>query len=294
MKKDTWEEIIIKIRKDPNYRELVEKAYFDENLGLNVKRFSESEEFQVTLQLIKQYAGKSQSLSLLDIGAGNGISSVAFSRLGYRVTAIEPDESMTIGSGAINVLKAEYDLDNLTVISSFGESLPLSDESFDIVYIRQAMHHAANLPKFVLEAARALRKGGLLITIRDHVIYDQADKEWFLAEHPLHKFYGGENAFTELEYKGAMINAGLSIQQVIRHYDSVINYFPLSSNEYQTRLMTYERELRENLRSKIGPLSKIEPVFKLYKQISQSRNGMLFDEKTIAGRMYTFIARKAL
>src|SRR5947209_473204 len=82
-------------------------------------------------------------------------------------------------------------MDDITVHQSFAEDIGFGDEIFDIVYVRQAMHHAYDLEIFVKECARVLKKGGLFITIRDHVIRDEKDKAWFLEMHPLQKFYGG-------------------------------------------------------------------------------------------------------
>ena len=73
------------------------------------------------------------------------------------------------------------------------------------------MHHAQDLNKFIKESARVLKRGGHLFTIRDHVIFNESDKEWFFQNHPLHKFYGGENAYTAEEYRNAFQQAGLVI-----------------------------------------------------------------------------------
>ena len=144
------------------------------------------------------------------------------------------------------------------------------------------------------EAARTLKNGGLFLTIRDHVIYDAADKAWFLKEHPLHKFYGGENAFTELEYKDAMHRAGLKVIQTLRYYDNLINYFPITEEEYSKELDAYQAKLRKALRGRIGMLASINTIFKAYIKFTESRNGSPLDEKHVPGRMYTFIAKKVV
>ena len=99
----TWEETIIKIRKEDDYKILVEQAYLDENLELNVQRFSKSKEFEQTLMIIKSY--QPNTSSILDIGCGNGISAINLALKGYNVTAVEPDKSKTVGAGAIKELK---------------------------------------------------------------------------------------------------------------------------------------------------------------------------------------------
>src|SRR6218665_2767101 len=195
-----WEETIRYIRTQPEYKQLVEWAYFEEDLALNVERFRQSEEYKETKKLIGRYVELTPGKKLLDIGSGNGITSVAFALDGISVDSVEPDPSKTIGAGAIRELKDHYSLEALNVYEGFAEELKFPAATYDIVYSRQCMHHAYDLGRFINECTRVLKPGGLLITIRDHVIYDEADKKWFLEHHPLQKFYGGENAFTAAEY----------------------------------------------------------------------------------------------
>jgi hypothetical protein len=142
------------------------------------------------------------------------------------------------------------------------------------------MHHANDLNKFIEKAVQGLKKGGLFISIRDHVIYNQDDKECFFEHHPLHKFYGGENAFSEIEYINAIKNAGLSLKRIIRHYDSIINYFPMTKSRFL---------LRFSFAFILKQIYKI-PFFKKVKFIKSGSN--ICDEQTIPGRMYSFIAIK--
>lgn len=288
--KMTWEETIRFIRTRAEFKDLVEKAYFGENLTLNVERFKQSEEFIETLQLLKQY--KPHAKTILDIGSGNGISAVALALEGYNVVTIEPDTSDTVGAGAIRKLRTHYNLTNLEVFDAFAEELRLPNDNFDIVYTRQCMHHAYDLQKFVSEASRVTKKGGLFITIRDHVIFDKKDKEWFLENHPLQKFYGGENAFTPDEYKAAMIKAGLKIEKEIKYFANIINYFPSSKEEVSNMFEFAKSKALLNLNKKIGVLSKISFLQEMYfKKIGLGKESV-YDEKKISGRMYSYLCIK--
>lgn len=282
-----WEETIQYIRTQPQYNELVRTAYFEEELELNVERFKNSEEYQETVTLIKQYAP--QATQILDIGSGNGISAIAFALDGYRVVALEPDPSNTIGAGAINRLIKFYSLTNITVYEQFAETIDFKEQKFDVVYVRQAMHHAYDLNLFIFNIARLLKKGGILFTVRDHVVYNDNDKAWFLEAHPLHKFYGGENAFTKEEYQTAFIRAGLSIELCLSYYDSVINYFPLTKKELLLEFNRQEQMYKNQLKKKLGSIGAIPLVFDLYKKIKLK--GKILNEAAIPGRLYSFIAR---
>jgi len=285
-----WEEAIIHARKDPEFKNLIALSYLESDLKLNAERFMASEEFHETLKIMKQYAENAKLLA--DIGAGNGISSIAFALAGFKVEAVEPDPSVTVGRGAINFLKDIYKINTLNIHAAFGEQLPFEDNSLDVVYLRQAMHHAQNLEKFAREAGRVLKRGGLMLSVRDHVIYDQRDKQWFLNTHPLQKYYHGENAYTEKEYSNAITHAGLEIKKMFRHYENPINYYPVSREEIKSRPESYSLTLKNNMHKRLGILSGFKPFALLYATLAELKNGKIFDERKVAGRMYSFIAIK--
>lgn len=288
--KMTWEETIEFIRTKPEFAVLVDKAYFDADLPVNVEKFKGSEEFIETLKLIKQYAPNAKNL--LDIGSGNGITAISFALNGYHVDTVEPDPSATIGAGAIRKLKEHFKLDDITIYEAFAEEIKFPDHSFDIVFARQCMHHAYNLDKFVAEASRVLKPGGLFMTVRDHVIYDEVDKKWFLEIHPLQKYYGGENAFTDAEYSNAMNKAGLDIKLVLKHYDSVINYFPFTKDDKELKEKEFELLVESIATKKIGLLYRLPFVKIAIDKIIKSKLNKPLNEAYIPGRMYTYLALK--
>lgn len=281
-----WEETIIYARKTDEYRQLVEDAYLGDDLKHNVEKFRSSEEFMETLNLVKAYHpdySTNSQLTLLDLGAGNGISSIAFALKGFHVTAVEPDPSNTVGAGAIAQLKELYGLSTLQVSSFYGESLGFPESSFDIVYARQAMHHAADLEKFVKESSRILKPKGLLITCRDHVVNDEKQKEDFLNAHPFQKFYHGENAFSLSEYKEAFSKAGLAVLAELGHLDSVINYSPQTKAEIT---LGFKKILEQKLKMKWFNRSFFDRwIFGFFKWKTKNLNDF-------AGRLYSFVAQK--
>lgn len=286
----TWEETIRMVRKDPGYKSVITQSYLNEDLIGNTERFAASVEFDETMKLIKAYAPNAKTI--LDIGAGNGISTIAFARKGYAVTAAEPDPSNTVGCGAIAFLVNNYQLGNVNTVQSYGEDLPFEDESFDIVYARQAMHHAAHLQGFINEAARVLKKGGLLLTVRDHVIFNSSDKAVFLQTHPLQKFYGGENAFTPEEYSGAMKQAGLQVERQLKYFDSPINFFPENEEDIKKFPEKQRYNFRQSLQKRFGSWTVIFPFLQLSEMYSRFKNGGWNDEKRVPGRMHSYVAKK--
>ena len=269
-----WHETVEHFRKEPAFKQLVNEVYLSEDLNLNVESFRKSAEFTETLKLL--YSFKiSKGCTLLDVGAGNGISSIAFAVEGFKVTALEPDLSDSVGAGAIARLKETYGLPDIAIDTSFGEEMPFPDNSFDIIYARQCMHHAFDLQQFTKSIYRVTKPGGVLITTRDHVITDETDKQAFLKRHPLHKFYGGENAFTLGQYSGAITGAGFKIKEIIGPADSVINYSPWNIDRVKTML-----------KQKLGGWAANTLFTNLAWRMIKYRLSKL------PGRLYSFVAEK--
>jgi len=268
-----WEETIKYARGKSEYSDLIKQAYLSDDLEDNVKRYRESEEYSEIKKLITKYGENAETV--LDVGSGNGISAVSFALDGFNVVSVEPDKSETVGAGAVKILKRIYSLDNLRIIKSIAEEADVKNEEFDLVFVRQALHHAADLDKFVQNIAKYLKRGGLFLAVREHVIFDESDKQIFLKTHPLNGFYGGENAFTEDEYLTAFKKAGLDVVSVLLFFDSVINYFPMSS---------------ENA-TKIKSQNVLVKILKKLAEIMLKRD-YIIDERDIPGRMYSFIAVK--
>lgn len=229
----TWEQAVEWYRSQPGNEAAVAANYFDRDGVAAAKRFAASPEFQETLQLLPA-CHRTQRTKLLEIGAGAGIASYAFATNGFDVTALEPDPSEIVGAGAIRTL-AVRTATPIRVVEEWGEGLPFADGAFDVVYVRQVLHHARDLRQLCAEAARVLRPGGVFIAVREHVIRDPKDLPRFLKSHPLHAMYGGEHAYLRSEYEAAISGAGLQITQVLAPFESVINYHPFTAAQVEAQ-----------------------------------------------------------
>lgn len=220
----TWEEAVRWCIETPEMAGLARDAYFGDPVEA-ARRYHQSDEFAALRALLPSRPGRA-----LDLGAGNGILAYALAQDGWHVTAIEPDPSALVGAGAIRDLAANTGTD-ITVIEAMGEDIPLAAANFDLVIARQVLHHARDLQAFCREMARLGAPGATIVTLRDHVINGEFQRQDFYSRHPLHKLYGGENAFTLAEYRGALTAAGLKISREIGSFDSVLNYAPMKPEE---------------------------------------------------------------
>lgn len=231
----TWEAAVRSLIDDPAQAELVRDCYFDLPVERAAARFYAGAEWAAVRDILGTSRGKA-----LDIGAGNGIVSYALASDGWQTTALEPDPSDLVGGGAIRRLSGYLNAE-INVIDGFGEAIPAPDGSFDLVLARQVLHHARDLSAFCAEAARVLKRGGVFFAYRDHVVSGPEQLPAFFDQHPLHRLYGGENAFTEAAYSAAIAKAGLNIQKRWRQFEAAFNYAPKS--RYEVALEAASRAL---------------------------------------------------
>jgi SAM-dependent methyltransferase len=225
----SWEDAVAELKRRPDAHELVKACFYDDPLIAAAQRYWQSLEWRTVRSYLPDRPG-----AALDVGSGRGISAYALARDGWRVSALEPDSSDIVGAGAIRSLAREAGL-SISVAQTWGEELPFGTESFDLVHCRQVLHHARDLGQLCREIGRVLKPGGVFVATRDHVISRKQDLAIFLDSHPLHRHYGGENAYLLHEYTDAISRAGISINQTLNPLASEINLFPSSTSEVKER-----------------------------------------------------------
>ena len=263
----TWEQAVLWLKHQPDKQALVKACFFDDPLVLAASRYYESTEWSAVRSLIYPARGRA-----LDVGSGRGISAFALAKDGWETTALEPNVSEIVGAGAIRALAAETGT-RINVIETWGEALPFEDGTFDLVHVRQALHHANDLRQLCREIARVLEPGGIMIATREHVLSRKDDLNKFLNTHPLHHLYGGENAFLLQDYVSAIQDAGIRLTKVLNPLESDINTYPETLTSVRKE---YARKLRL-------PSSAFVPDWLL------SWKGARSDEP---GRLYTFFGHK--
>ena len=263
----SWETAVAELRVRPDAQELVKNCFYDDPLIDAAQRYWQSTEWRAVRLYLPERAG-----AALDVGAGRGISAYALARDGWKVAALEPDPGAIVGAGAIRALARDSSL-AIEVTQTWGEELPFASNTFDLVHCRQVLHHARDLRQLCQQLGRVLKPGGRFVATREHVISRHDDLPVFLANHPLHRFYGGENAHLLVEYTDAIKAGGMRVDHVLNPMQSDINLFPATLASVKE---TWAKKLRL-------PSGRWIPGVAL----------TLAGERSIVpGRLYSFIATK--
>jgi SAM-dependent methyltransferase len=122
-------------------------------------------------QFILRQMGNLKGKVLLDIGAGLGESSVYFALKGARVTTVDispgmVEKSLQLAKGFGVELKG---------IVTGAEDLEVPENSYDLIYIANTIHHVQNRPLLFERMNRALKTGGMFFSY-DPLAYNPAIK----------------------------------------------------------------------------------------------------------------------
>ena len=97
--------------------------------------------------------------ALLDVGCGCGLLTVEFARLNCNVTGIDPSES-SIETARLHAQECELSID---YHCGFGDNLPFTDASFDVVSCCDVLEHIEDWNATIAEISRVLKPGGLFL-----------------------------------------------------------------------------------------------------------------------------------
>ncbi len=108
-----------------------------------------------SLEIISTYKNKlGNSLKALDIGCGDGKISEKIKDLGIEVYGLDVSEQ-ALKKAEMRGIK--------TQVGDVHEQFPYPDSFFDIIFAGEVIEHIADPRKFVTEANRILRAGGLFV-----------------------------------------------------------------------------------------------------------------------------------
>lgn len=145
----------------------------------------------------------------VDVATGGGHTALAFAPAVARVVATDLTPEML---AAARRLAADRGVP-LSFAAAAAERLPFAAGSVDLVTCRIAPHHFEDPFRFVAEAARVLRVGGVLV-VQDHVVPDDAAVAGWIDDFERRRDPSHRRALSEPEWRAAFAAAGLAVTSV--------------------------------------------------------------------------------
>lgn len=146
---------------EANMQELVRLCYKSPDFSDNARRFYASDEFRAIISELASLGISPTGAKALDFGCGNGVGSYSLAREGFNVTGIDSSPGLLAGLGAARQLVG-LDGVQIDIREHQGEVLGFPDGTFDLIYIREVLHHVKGLAGFLAEALRVLKPGGVM------------------------------------------------------------------------------------------------------------------------------------
>jgi ubiquinone/menaquinone biosynthesis C-methylase UbiE len=101
-----------------------------------------------------------QNKKLLDIGCGDGTDLLYFAQHNAVIYGLDPSAEF--------IAKAKEQNTAGTFVEATGEAIPFDNNSFDIVTSKWALQSSPDVKQILLEAARVLKPGGILLFLSKH------------------------------------------------------------------------------------------------------------------------------
>ena len=199
------------------------------------------------LKSILEFLPLKSGMKILDLGTGSGYLSFSIAEKFTDMFIIGLDivEKALVD----NRIKAEKEnIKNISFITYDGINFPFSDNDFDMVVSRYALHHFPDIQKSISEVSRVLKSGGFLF------ISDPApnanDTSKFIDEYMQLKKDGHIKFYTKGEWEQICTEVGL---KVVDFWDSSIRFPKKKDTAYgfDELLKKHDKNIIENYELKV-------------------------------------------
>ena len=198
------------------------------------------QEFAEVEKLVQQF----DSPHVLDLGSGAGHISFYTAPFSQQVTAYDLSENML----KIVVDSAKQkNLDNITTVKGIAESLPFTDNHFDVIISRFSAHHWQDVPLALREMRRVCKPNGKVMMI-DIIAPANPMCDTFLQTIELLRDNSHVRDYSNTEWQQMFDQAGFNVSQTQTHK------LKLEFNRWINRMRTpdlYTAAIRE-LQQRIG------------------------------------------
>jgi SAM-dependent methyltransferase len=164
------------------------------------------------LDLMLTLADPAPGAIALDVATGGGHTALKLAPHVGRMIA--SDYAPVMLSAARQFIDAQLGAGhNVRFLPADAEALPFAQATFDVITCRIAAHHFPDIFRFVLECARALKPGGVLV-VQDQTVPDDPRDAAYVEAFETLRDPSHVRAFAPYEWEGALLDAGLTVDRV--------------------------------------------------------------------------------
>jgi ArsR family transcriptional regulator len=187
------------------------RAYFDELAGKFGRHYVPGRSWKGLAEMLLALM---PPLEIADLGAGEGTFSQLLARRAKHVIAVDNSQKM-VEYGA--ELARKHGVQNLEYRLGDLEAVPIADQSIDLAFFSQALHHAQHPERAVGEAFRILKPGGRIVVL-DLVRHTYEDAREMYADLWL--------GFSEVEVRRFLAQAGFgNLETSVVHREEEAPHF---------------------------------------------------------------------
>jgi ubiquinone/menaquinone biosynthesis C-methylase UbiE len=187
------------------------RAYFDELAGKFGRHYVPGRSWKGLAEMLLALM---PPLEIADLGAGEGTFSQLLARRAKHVIAVDNSQKM-VEYGA--ELARKHGVQNLEYRLGDLEAVPIADQTVDLAFFSQALHHAQHPERAVAEAFRILKAGGRIVVL-DLVRHSYEDAREMYADLWL--------GFSEVEVRRFLAQAGFKrVETSVVHREEEAPHF---------------------------------------------------------------------
>ncbi len=150
-----WYNIFARRARNPDLK-LMNYGYDAPNMELKLRPEDELERFSIQLYHYVSSHTKIKNKKVLEVGSGRGGGAAYIARY------LDPSSvtGIDISDDAVSLCRDLYELPNLEFVFGDSESIPFSDNTYDVVVNVESSHCYGDMEKFLSEVYRVLKPGG--------------------------------------------------------------------------------------------------------------------------------------
>lgn len=208
-----------------------------------------------TIKRLHQLIAPEHGFTICDIACGAGHTGLSFASVATRIAGVDPAPSMLAAFRQL----AESKGIKVEEVQAYAESIPLPDNSFDLVVSRLAPHHFNDIKSAIKEMTRVAKSGGAVAVIDLEGDPDEAHDDF---NHQLEMLHDPTHirSYTAAKWVAFFEEAGLIVEHVERQLTERPGGVPLhrwceiasSGEEAESEIRRLLSDASEQLLNSIG------------------------------------------